>query len=58
MSVSDELLQANREYARTFDRGDLSMPPARRLAVVTCMRAMPMSSGTRADARAMRSAHW
>jgi carbonic anhydrase len=39
MSVSDELLQANREYARTFDRGDLPMPPARRLAVVTCMDA-------------------
>ena len=39
MSVSDELLQANREYARTFDRGHLPMPPARRLAVVTCMDA-------------------
>jgi carbonic anhydrase len=39
MSVSDELLQANEEYARTFDRGDLPMPPGRRLAVVTCMDA-------------------
>jgi carbonic anhydrase len=39
MSVSDELLQANSEYAKTFDRGDLPMPPARRLAVVTCMDA-------------------
>ena len=39
MSASDELLQANAEYARTFDRGDLSMPPARRLAIVTCMDA-------------------
>lgn len=39
MSVSDELLQANSEYARTFHRGDLPMPPARRLAVVTCMDA-------------------
>lgn len=39
MSVSDELLQANREYARTFDRGTLPMPPGRRLAVVTCMDA-------------------
>ena len=37
MSASDELLQANAEYARTFDRGDLAMPPARRLAIVTCM---------------------
>jgi carbonic anhydrase len=39
MSVSDELLQANRQYAKTFDRGDLPMPPARRLAVLTCMDA-------------------
>jgi carbonic anhydrase len=39
MSVSDELLQANKAYARTFDRGELPMPPARRLAVVTCMDA-------------------
>jgi carbonic anhydrase len=39
MSASDELLQANTEYARTFDRGNLPMPPARRLAVVTCMDA-------------------
>jgi carbonic anhydrase len=39
MSASDELLQANAEYARTFDRGNLPMPPARRLAIVTCMDA-------------------
>jgi carbonic anhydrase len=39
MSASDELLRANAEYARTFDRGALSMPPAKRLAIVTCMDA-------------------
>jgi carbonic anhydrase len=39
LSASDELLQANAEYARTFDRGALPMPPARRLAIVTCMDA-------------------
>jgi len=39
MSVSDELLEANTKYARTFDRGTLPMPPARRLAIVTCMDA-------------------
>jgi carbonic anhydrase len=39
MSVSDELLEANTKYAKTFDRGELPMPPARRLAVVTCMDA-------------------
>ena len=39
MSTSDELLEANAEYARTFDRGDLPIPPARKLAIVTCMDA-------------------
>ena len=39
MSVSDELVQANQQYAKKFDRGDLPMPPARKLAVVTCMDA-------------------
>jgi carbonic anhydrase len=39
MSVSDELLGANAEYTRTFDRGNLPMPPRRGLAVVTCMDA-------------------
>jgi carbonic anhydrase len=39
MSVSDELLEANAEYVRTFDRGDLPMPPSRRLAILTCMDA-------------------
>jgi carbonic anhydrase len=39
MSASDELLEANSEYARTFDRGNLPMSPARRLAIVTCMDA-------------------
>jgi carbonic anhydrase len=39
MSASDQLLEANSEYARTFDRGDLPMPPARKLAIVTCMDA-------------------
>jgi hypothetical protein len=32
MSVSDELVQANAEYAKRFDRGGLPLPPARRLA--------------------------
>jgi len=39
MSIRDELLRANREYAEGFDRGDLPMPPARRFVVVTCMDA-------------------
>lgn len=39
MSNTDELLANNAEYASTFDRGDLPAPPARRVAIVTCMDA-------------------
>jgi carbonic anhydrase len=39
MPVLDELLQANQRFAGAFDKGDLSMPPARRVAVLTCMDA-------------------
>jgi carbonic anhydrase len=39
MSVTDELLQSNQDYARSFSSGDLPMPPGRKAAVVTCMDA-------------------
>jgi len=39
MARFDEFLSANKQYAQSFDRGDLPMPPARRVAVVTCMDA-------------------
>ena len=39
MSNFDEFLDANESYAETFDRGALPMPPARHVAVVTCMDA-------------------
>jgi carbonic anhydrase len=39
VSNTDELLANNAEYARSFDRGDLSAPPARKVAIVTCMDA-------------------
>ncbi|MPZ93160.1 MAG: carbonic anhydrase [Actinobacteria bacterium] len=39
MSEFDELLAANERFASTFDRGGLPMPPARRVAVLTCMDA-------------------
>jgi carbonic anhydrase len=39
MSRSDELLEANAEYARSFNLGDLPIPPAKKLAIVTCMDA-------------------
>jgi carbonic anhydrase len=39
MSVTDELLKNNEEYAGSFDKGELPMPPAKGLAVVACMDA-------------------
>lgn len=39
MSVTDEVLQNAERYAASFDRGDLPMPPAKRLAIVACMDA-------------------
>jgi carbonic anhydrase len=39
MSVTDELLANNEAYAAQFDKGDLPLPPARKLAVVACMDA-------------------
>lgn len=39
MSVTDELLKNNEEYAREFGKGDLPIPPAKGIAVVACMDA-------------------
>ena len=44
MPVIDELLRANETYAGTFDRGNLALPPARRLAILTCMDARILPS--------------
>jgi len=35
----DDCLEANRTYQDSFDKGELPIPPARRLAVVTCIDA-------------------
>ena len=35
----DEFKEANERYAASFDKGDLPAPPARQVAVVTCMDA-------------------
>lgn len=35
----DELLENNSRFAQAFDAGDLEAPPARKIAVVTCMDA-------------------
>jgi carbonic anhydrase len=39
LSVTDELLKNNEEYARSFDKGDLPLPPGKGVAVVACMDA-------------------
>jgi carbonic anhydrase len=39
VSVTDELLANNESYAASFDKGDLPLPPAKKLAVVACMDA-------------------
>jgi len=39
MSVTDDLLGNAKEYADGFDKGDLPLPPARKVAVVACMDA-------------------
>ena len=39
MSVADELIESNRTYADSFMKGDLPLPPARKVAVVACMDA-------------------
>jgi len=44
MSTIDELVEANESYARTFDRGHLPLPPARQIAILTCMDARILPS--------------
>src|SRR3989337_775365 len=39
MAIFDELVSANQDFAGRFDKGDLPMPPARQVAVLTCMDA-------------------
>jgi carbonic anhydrase len=39
MSTTDELLRNNERYANSFDKGDLPIPPAKQIAIVTCMDA-------------------
>src|SRR4026209_109339 len=39
MSITDELVANNEAYAASFDKGDLPLPPAKKVAVVACMDA-------------------
>ncbi len=44
MSTTDELLLNNESYASDFDKGNLSLPPAKKVAVVACMDARLLPS--------------
>jgi len=39
MSITDELVRNNENYARSFKKGNLPMPPAKHVAVLACMDA-------------------
>jgi carbonic anhydrase len=39
VSTTDELLKNNEAYAASFDKGDLPLPPGRKIAVLACMDA-------------------
>ena len=39
MSATDDLLRNAEEYAANFDKGDLPLPPAKKVAVLACMDA-------------------
>lgn len=39
MSVTDRLLENNEAYAKSFKKGALPLPPAKRVAVLACMDA-------------------
>src|SRR5262245_44591829 len=60
MSVTDELLANNDKYAASFDKGDLPMPPGRKVAVIACMDARLNVYGalglTEGDAHVIRNA--
>ena len=39
MSATDDLIKNAENYAKTFDKGDLPLPPAKQVAVLACMDA-------------------
>jgi carbonic anhydrase len=39
MSVTDDLIANNEAYVASFDKGELPMPPGKKVAVVACMDA-------------------
>ncbi|KAJ5627122.1 hypothetical protein N7528_004549 [Penicillium herquei] len=60
MSVAREVETANEKYAASFTKGDLPLPPARKVAIIACMdarldpaRALGLEEG---DAHVIRNA--
>jgi carbonic anhydrase len=60
MSAIDQLLENAERYADGFDKGDLPLPPAKRVAIVACMDARLNPSGLlglgEGDAHVIRNA--
>jgi carbonic anhydrase len=44
MSQTDQLIENNEAYAETFDKADLPLPPAKKVAVIACMDARLLPS--------------
>src|ERR1700730_2621371 len=60
MTATDDLLANNDAYAASFDKGDLPLPPGKKVAVVACMDARLNVYGalglTEGDAHVIRNA--
>jgi carbonic anhydrase len=60
MSAIDEFLENNAAFAESFDRGELPLPPAKKVAVVACMDARlnpyPILGLSIGDAHVIRNA--
>src|ERR1700757_4122307 len=60
MSSTDEMLANNEAYAASFDKGDLPMPPGKKVAIVACMDARLNPAGAlglqEGDAHVIRNA--
>ena len=55
MSVTDELLQNAEQYAASFDKGELPLPPAKHVAVLACMDARLNPTASSGSRRATRT---
>ena len=60
MSAIDELVENNEAFAEGFDKGDVPLPPAKKVAIVACMDARlnpyPMLGLSIGDAHVIRNA--